>query len=274
MESIEKTVFISYRRKDISWALLVYKDLDAHGFDVFFDYISIASGDFERIIISNIKARAHFLVVLTPSALDRCDQPGDWLRREIETAIKEKRNIVPLFCAGFTYSDTSISKHLTGDLKMIKKYNGLDVPPGYFDSAMERLRTQFLNIEIDAVLHPVSDEVQKVVGKCKIAVNKELAHMITRGEPISPDNENFSRNEKLGFGQIDIKNLKAKPAAVCNFCHEAFQVFEQRVTCDFCGAQYHRIGASHGSCPPMNMQGVHICVKCHQPIDSKKYRAL
>ena len=64
MESIEKTVFISYRRKDISWALLVYKDLDAHGFDVFFDYISIASGDFERIIISNIKARAHFLVVL------------------------------------------------------------------------------------------------------------------------------------------------------------------------------------------------------------------
>ena len=77
MANIEKTVFISYRRKDVSWALLIYKYLAENGFDVFFDYTSIASGDFEQIIIGNIKARAHFLVILTPSALDRCNQPGD-----------------------------------------------------------------------------------------------------------------------------------------------------------------------------------------------------
>ena len=70
MGQIEKTVFISYRRKDISWALLVYKYLNASGFDVFFDFTSIASGDFEQIIISNIEARAHFLIILTPTALD------------------------------------------------------------------------------------------------------------------------------------------------------------------------------------------------------------
>jgi hypothetical protein len=29
--------------------------------------------------------------------LDRLNEPGDWLRREIEIAIDEKRNIVPLF---------------------------------------------------------------------------------------------------------------------------------------------------------------------------------
>ena len=83
----EKTVFISYRRKDISWALLVYKYLTAKGYDVFFDYTSIPSGDFEQIIVGNIKARAHFVLILTPTALDRCNEPGDWLRREIETAI-------------------------------------------------------------------------------------------------------------------------------------------------------------------------------------------
>ena len=54
------------------------------------------SGDFERIILGNITARAHFLVLLTPSALERCDDPGDWLRREIETALANQRNIVPL----------------------------------------------------------------------------------------------------------------------------------------------------------------------------------
>src|SRR6185503_9034035 len=76
---IEKTVFISYRRTNLPWSLAIYQDLTKHGFDVFFDYQSIHSGDFEQVIISNIKARAHFIVILTPSALERCDNPSDWL---------------------------------------------------------------------------------------------------------------------------------------------------------------------------------------------------
>ena len=90
MSRIEKTVFISYRRTNAPWALAVYQDLTYHGYDAFFDCLGIVSGDFESIILENIRARAHFLVLLTPSALERCTDPGDWLRREIET-----RNIVP-----------------------------------------------------------------------------------------------------------------------------------------------------------------------------------
>jgi hypothetical protein len=55
MARIEKTVFISYRRKNIPWALLVYKDLKEHGFDAFFDYENIDSGDFEQVILGNIR---------------------------------------------------------------------------------------------------------------------------------------------------------------------------------------------------------------------------
>ena len=51
--------------------------------------------DFEHVILGNIKAPAHFLVVLTPSALERCDEPADWLRREIETAL----DIQAQYCA-------------------------------------------------------------------------------------------------------------------------------------------------------------------------------
>jgi hypothetical protein len=97
-------VFISYRRSNISWALAIYQDLTAHGYDVFFDYDGIASGDFERVIIENITARSHFLVLLTPTALERCDDPDDWLRREIETALAKKRNIVPLMLDGFDFA--------------------------------------------------------------------------------------------------------------------------------------------------------------------------
>jgi len=66
-------------------------NLTHHGYDVFYDFDGIASGDFERVIIRNIKEPAHFLVLLTPSALERCGDPEDWLRREIETTLKYQR---------------------------------------------------------------------------------------------------------------------------------------------------------------------------------------
>jgi Flp pilus assembly protein TadD len=169
---IEKTVFISYRRTNLPWALAIYQDLTKHGYDVFFDYQSINSGDFEQVILSNIKARAHFLILLTPSALERCNNPSDWLRREIETAIDEKRNIVPLFIEGFDFGNPSISKNLIGKLEILKSYNGLRIPADFFEEAMRRLRSNFLNITLDAVLHPISDKVQETVQRQKNAANK------------------------------------------------------------------------------------------------------
>jgi hypothetical protein len=71
MERIEKTAFLSYRRTNVPWALAIFQNLTFHGYDVFFDYNGIGSGDFERVILGNTKARAHFLVLLTPSALVR-----------------------------------------------------------------------------------------------------------------------------------------------------------------------------------------------------------
>jgi len=48
-DRVEKTVFISYRRDDEFWALAVYQYLTYHDYDVFFDYTSVAAGDFEQI---------------------------------------------------------------------------------------------------------------------------------------------------------------------------------------------------------------------------------
>src|SRR5271157_2705361 len=140
MERIEKTVFLSYRRTNASWALAIFQNLTQHGYDVFFDFNGIASGDFERIILGNITARAHFLVLLTPSALERCDDPGDWLRREIETALANQRNIVPLMLEGFDFGIPKIASQLTGKLAALKHYNGLSILPEYFMEAMEKLR--------------------------------------------------------------------------------------------------------------------------------------
>jgi len=160
MERIEKTVFISYRRTNVPWALAIFQNLTQHGYDVFFDYSGIASGDFEQVILGNIMARAHFLVLLTPSALERCGEPGDWLRREIETALESKRNIVPLMLEGFDFGSPKIASQLTGKLAALKRYNGLSIPPEYFLEAMGRLRDRFLNVPLTAVLHPASPAAQ------------------------------------------------------------------------------------------------------------------
>ena len=161
MQRIEKTVFISYRRTNAPWALAVFQNLTNHGYDVFYDYEGIASGDFEQIILANIKARAHFLVLLTPSALEHCDDPNDWLRREIETAIDTRRNIVPLMLDRFDFGAPAVAERLTGTLGTLKRYNALDVPISYFLEAMDRLRQRHLNVPLDTVLHPPSTTALK-----------------------------------------------------------------------------------------------------------------
>jgi tetratricopeptide (TPR) repeat protein len=175
MDRIEKTVFLSYRRTNVWLALAIFQNLTQHGYDVFFDYEGIASGDFEQVILGNIKARAHFLVLLTPSALERCKQPGDWLRREIETALKTKRNIIPLMMEGFDFSAPAILRQLTGTLDALKKYNGLSIPQDYFDAGMERLRDRYLNVPLTTVLHPASATAQRAAKEQRAAAKQAPA---------------------------------------------------------------------------------------------------
>ena len=171
MERIERTVFFSYRRTNVPWALAIFQNLTQHGYDVFFDYDGIASGDFERVILGNITARAHFLVLLTPSALERCDSPTDWLRREIETGLDSQRNTIPLMLEGFDFGTPTIASQLTGKLAALKDYNGLSIPPAYFMEAMDRLRNKFLSVPLTAVLHPASVSALRAATEQKVAAN-------------------------------------------------------------------------------------------------------
>ena len=167
MGRIEKTIFISYRRANEPWALAVFGDLTQHGYDVFIDYDGIASGNFETAILENIKARAHFLVLLTPTALERRSDPVDWMRREIEAALDNRRNIVPLMLEGSDFGKPPVAGQLTGKLTALKEYNGISIPAGFFQEAMGRLRNKFLNVPVDAVLHPASDSAQQVATEQK-----------------------------------------------------------------------------------------------------------
>src|SRR5262245_34562238 len=187
MARIEKTVFISYRRADEPWALAVFQDLTQHGYDVFIDYDGIASGNFETVILENIRARAHFLVLMTPTALERSSDPEDWMRREIEAALDSRRNIVPVMLAGFDFGTSATASQLTGKLVELKKYNGLEIPKiRFFSSEMERLRDKFLNVPVDAVLHPASDFAQQAATEQKGKAASAQVDEHRKGEDAQP----------------------------------------------------------------------------------------
>ncbi|MBN1559837.1 carboxypeptidase regulatory-like domain-containing protein [candidate division KSB1 bacterium] len=173
MSKIEKTVFISYRHANYSWALSIYQYLTQHGFNVFSDFQKIDSGDFERIILANIESRAHFIVLLTPSALKGCSNSQDWLHREIEFALKKKRNIVPIMLDGFKFNKRLIKRHLKGELSALHNYNGVEIHWGYFEAGMQKLVDKYLNKSIDSVIHPLSLDVQQITKLAQIRVSEE-----------------------------------------------------------------------------------------------------
>jgi TIR domain len=151
MSESDKKVFISYRRSaSAGWAYSVLGDLCAKGYDVFMDVNSINSGDFERVILNQIEAHAHFLLILTPGSLQRCNEPGDWLTREIEYAMKLQRNIVPLTFERFNF--TSQTQYLPASLARLPKYNALEIPHGYFEDGMTKLRERFLKQPVYGVV--------------------------------------------------------------------------------------------------------------------------
>lgn len=153
MTDSNKTVFISYRRSVSSYiARAIFMDLRHNDYDAFMDVESIDSGEFDRIILGQIAARAHFLVILTPGSVERCVEPGDWLRREIEEAIRLERNIVPILANGFDFKDAE--QYLNGELSKISKFSAIEAPHLYFDEAMTRLRTRFLRAPVKGTITP------------------------------------------------------------------------------------------------------------------------
>jgi TIR domain len=137
-----RSVFISYRRQvSEHLAQRVRNYLIEHDFDVFVDLENLDSGEFDRRILREIEARMHFIVLLQPGSLDRIGEKGDWLRREIAHALARGRNVVPVTADGFEFGRDLT---LPPDVARLPSFNAVDLPSGYFDAAMKKLRKRFL----------------------------------------------------------------------------------------------------------------------------------
>src|SRR5260221_12170837 len=120
--------------------------------------------------MNQIASRPYVLVILAPGTLDRCAEPGDWLRREIEWAMDLKRTIIPLMTSNFSFE--AARPYLTGKLPELSRFQALNIPHDYFDAAMDRLRTRFLKpINTPTLSIPDSEqaEVQRKIEQADAA---------------------------------------------------------------------------------------------------------
>lgn len=129
-------IFISYRRTAYDTANLVAEKLRNAGYRVFFDVDTLTSGKFNEQLLEVIRHCTDFIIVLPKDGLDRCNDPEDWIRREVACAIDSGKNIVPIMLTGFEWP-----RELPSDIADLPNYQAV-TPTGhaYFDMAVERLK--------------------------------------------------------------------------------------------------------------------------------------
>ena len=104
-------VFVSYRRSDgKSFARTLNLAFKNEGFRCFLDYDKLEGGDFSKQLQDAVVDAPIFVMVMTPDYFARCvkkvetadgktvfePDEGDWVRREIDLALKNGKIIIPI----------------------------------------------------------------------------------------------------------------------------------------------------------------------------------
>ena len=152
MEKREKKkkydIFISYRRDGGEFTAKILRDrLQEMGYRVFFDVETLRSGDFNKDLYDVIDGCTDFLLVLSPKALDRCVNEGDWVRYEVERALLKGKNIVPVMLKDFDFPET-----LPPSLEPLRYKNGLVASSQFFDAFIETLQEYLQSVPKKRVL--------------------------------------------------------------------------------------------------------------------------
>lgn len=129
-------VFISYRRDGGEYTAKILRDrLDELGYTVFFDVESLRSGDFNTKLYSVIEECADFILILSPEALNRCQNEDDWVRREVEYALERGKNIIPVMLRGFEFPES-----LPPSMEQLRFKNGIPANTEFFEAFIQKLQ--------------------------------------------------------------------------------------------------------------------------------------
>ena len=159
MEEIKYQIFISYRRAGgDALAYLLKRELEEKGYPSFLDIDDLKPGQFDESLLKKIDDATDFILVLGPGALDRCNDPEDWVRREVTYALSKSKNIIPVMLKGFSWPE-----NLPDDMKVIKNYHGVD-----------EITFRFFNEHVDKLISYFSERIRKEKRQEKVLVWSDI----------------------------------------------------------------------------------------------------
>ena len=169
-------VFISYRREGgAEMADSIYQRLQNAGYSVFLDLEQLKSGKFNEQLLSVIDNCTDFIVVLPPNALDRCSDVDDWVRREVEHAIKKNKNIIPVMLRGFEWPDKNT---LPEAMRELPNYEGLAATDyKLFPENMERLKSKLLKSRAGITWHRYKNMFIALSAALLVAIGVFIAYL-------------------------------------------------------------------------------------------------
>ena len=90
-------IFLSYRREDgKDLARILKETLTGKGYRVFLDMDELQDGVFDERILAAIDAAPIYMLIMTRHCFDRCHNDDDWVRQELEYAIRKGKTIIPI----------------------------------------------------------------------------------------------------------------------------------------------------------------------------------
>ncbi len=132
-------VFISYRTKGegTNIARLLKEKLETDfGISIFMDVTDLRDGRFDEQLIKKIKNCDKVILVLTPGALNQCNEEEDWVRTEIEYALKYHKIIIPVIVMGFIWPERG---EVPDSVYKAVHYQGVKFSIQYLDATIQKL---------------------------------------------------------------------------------------------------------------------------------------
>ena len=153
-------------------------EFERHQYEVFFDYKDCTDEYFADSILPAIRTCQYFVLVLTRGCLERCKDEGDWLRREIEEALKFGRKIIPVTPDGEV--DTWPAD-LPASIKALSANDGLQITTIHTDSIFEDNMAQLIRNRMSPPQRRNTDAMDKY-PKLKVQSNLDCVMYVDEEE--------------------------------------------------------------------------------------------
>lgn len=146
------TIFVSYRRDDAAAeanAIAKFVETCTSDSSVFFDTSSITAGeDWPDTLRKQVKLAKIVLVIIGPEWVRvadewgqrRLDDPTDWVRNEVETALSSNAKLIPVFVKAARMPPSTV---LPTSLQDITRKQAIELRRDYWDHDIQLLLAQF-----------------------------------------------------------------------------------------------------------------------------------